>query len=140
MKRERVDEIVTQNIGMLRSGLHRKVFLLTVVGLVVAFSIFFLGWSHHHEGSLLRALITSVTYLAFWLAVVAAIRIHVSSIIDMKELIQFQEGRIDGHKVSIARQEKTIQEMEARLREIEPEKGGSGDSGEQDYRKLSGLS
>ena len=135
-----VDEIVTQNIGTLQAVLHRKVFLLAVSGLIGAGAVFLLIWSRHHEGSLLRASITSIAALACWFIGVKLFQAHKSSMIDMKALIQFQETRVDSLKVSLAQQEKTIQGLTERLRTCDPDGGAEPKPDVQDYRKLSGLS
>ncbi len=140
MQRAFVDEILSQNIGMLLEGLHRKVLFLAITGLVAAGAIFFLGWSRPYEGSLLRASIASIVFLSLWFVGVKLFQIHKASVIDLKALVQFQETRVDALKVSLAQRDKAIQEMAEQIRQTEPENGKEGDSGEQDYRRLSGLS
>lgn len=140
MQRASVEEILSQNIGMLQGGLQRTVLLLAIAGLVMAGAIFFLGWSHHHEGSLLRASIVSVVFLSLWFVGVKLFQMHKTAVIDIKALVQFQETRIDALKVSLAQRDKAMQEMTEQLRKTEPENGKEGAAEPQDYRKLSGLS
>lgn len=140
MQRAFVEEILSQNIGMLQGGVQRKVLILAISGLIAGVAIFFLGWSRHYEGSLLRASIVAIVFLSFWFIGVKLFQMHKTAVIDLKALVQFQETRVDALKVSLAQRDKAIQEMAERIRQTEPENGKEGDSGEQDYRRLSGLS
>ncbi len=135
-----VEDIVTQNIGLLHSGVHRVVVMLAVVGVVLGAVFLFLGWNFHQEGSLLRQSVYTVVFLALWFLALKLFQLHKSAVIDLKALMQFQESRIDTLKVSLALRDKAIQEMESKLRRLEQDQEGNGGEEKQDYRKLSGLS
>ncbi|MBO7708642.1 MAG: hypothetical protein J6S42_08180 [Thermoguttaceae bacterium] len=138
-RRAAVDGIITENIGMLRAVLHRRILTQTFTAAIGAAALFFLLWSRHHEGSLLRAAIASLVSLAVCLAAIAFYRVYMAKVIEMKELVQFQESRIDSYKILVSQKEKEAQ-RNASLGKGGAESGGEGESEGPDYRKLSGLS
>lgn len=116
MQKAQISEIITQNIGLLQYAARRLLLFWGLVGFVLTALCFALGWLHYGAG-VARLSVFCIAFFGVWLLGVEPFYLHQTKVIHLKALLQFQETRIDALKISLARQERKIEELFEKLRE-----------------------